>query len=363
MPEALKNVYSPDFFGPVLKAAPFNAAHFMQLVFDEQWSQLELKQRMRHIARVLGQLLPGTYEQQLESITDIIRRLTEQKYRENSFEMMFFPDFIEQYGLNHYEASVKAMETMTQYTSCEFAVRPFILRYPGPMMQQMLQWSTHPHPNVRRFSSEGCRPRLPWAMALPGLKNDPAPVLPILENLKNDESEFVRRSVANNLNDIAKDHPDLVLALARQWQGLSAPTDWVIRHACRTLIKQGRPEALQLFDMDARVQAQADHLSILRPQVKLGEYLHFHFDLRLLSPSPAKLRVEYGINYLKANGSHSIKKFKLTEGLFESGPAYKLQRKQLIKDLTTRKHYPGRHQLIIFINGRAAAQLDFEVLR
>lgn len=362
MPEALKNIYHPAFFEPILEAAPFDQSRFLQLVFDETWNQLELKQRMRHIARVLRQLLPGSYEQQLEHIDHIISRLISQKYRENSFEMMFFPDFIEQYGLEYPQPSVKAMERITQFTSCEFAVRPFIVQYPDLMMAQMLRWSKHQHPNVRRFSSEGCRPRLPWAMALPALKKDPSPILPILENLKNDESEFVRRSVANNLNDIAKDHPDLVVELARKWQGSSAETDWIVRHACRTLIKQGRPEALQLFDMDAGVQASVDELAIANPKVKLGQYLYFQLKLRLVSPAAAKLRIEYGVNYLKSNGSHSLKKFKLSEGQFEAGLSYPLQRRQLFKDLTTRKHYAGPHQLVIFVNGRAMAQADFEVM-
>ncbi len=136
---------------------------------------------------------------------------------------MVFTEYVENFGLEHYDISMSAMEFITQFISCEYAIRPFIIRYPGKAMKQMLQWSKHESLHVRRFSSEGCRPRLPWAMALPALKKDPTLILPILENLKDDSSEFVRKSVANNLNDIAKDNPDTVLGIVKRWQGNSTP--------------------------------------------------------------------------------------------------------------------------------------------
>jgi 3-methyladenine DNA glycosylase AlkC len=151
---------------------------------------------------------------------------------------IFLPDYIEQYGLEDFESSVKAIENVTRFVSCEFAVRPFILKYGGTMMKKMRTWSLHKSYHVRRLSSEGSRPRLPWAISIPELKKDPSPILPILENLKNDPSEWVRRSVANNLNDIAKDHPGLVIELARKWKGISRETDAIIKHGSRTLLKK-----------------------------------------------------------------------------------------------------------------------------
>ena len=134
-------------------------------------------------------------------------------------EHMFIPDYIEVYGIDHFDLSMKAFETVTQFVSCEFAVRPFFIRYGNQMVNQMKIWSRHKNESVRRLSSEGSRPRLPWAMAIPALKKDPSPILPILENLKNDPSEDVRRSVANNINDIAKDHPDIVMKLGQRLEG------------------------------------------------------------------------------------------------------------------------------------------------
>jgi 3-methyladenine DNA glycosylase AlkC len=128
---------------------------------------------------------------------------------------LFFPDFVETYGLEHWDRSVAALEKFTRMSTSEFAVRPFLKRNQPRMMAQMAAWSKHESEHVRRLASEGCRPRLPWADALPALKRDPAPIWPILEQLKADPSEYVRRSVANNLNDISKDHPEQVLAIAQ----------------------------------------------------------------------------------------------------------------------------------------------------
>lgn len=146
-------------------------------------------------------------------------------------------NYVEQYGLDDYETSVKAIERITQFTSCEFSVHPFIIRYPNEMMVQILIWSKHENWGVRRLASEGCRPRFPWAMALPHLKKDPALIIPILENLKNDPARFVRLSVAYNLNDIVKDNPETVMELVKRWKGESEEVDWIIKHGCRTLLK------------------------------------------------------------------------------------------------------------------------------
>ncbi|MEM9687121.1 MAG: DNA alkylation repair protein, partial [Bacteroidota bacterium] len=239
MAEPLKYIYNQDFFNDftaVLKGVipDFDESAFLNTIYDDSWEQRELKQRMQHIIRVLKRHLPEDYEKGVSVLLEIVRQLQREGFGEPEFAFMFFPDFMARYGLKHYKTSVDAFEHVTQFTSCEFAVRPFIMAYPQQMMTQMLRWSTHKHPMVRRLSSEGCRPRLPWAMALPELKKNPEPVIPILENLKNDDSESVRRSVANNLNDIAKDHPDTVIALAKSWQGMTKHTDWVIKHGCRT---------------------------------------------------------------------------------------------------------------------------------
>ncbi|NQZ76684.1 MAG: DNA alkylation repair protein, partial [Ekhidna sp.] len=218
--ELFKNLYNErffEFFGNALKQVYPSYTHddFIRHIYDQDWDKRELKQRMRHITEGLKKQLPENFEDTTQILLECIEQLQNQGLKEHSVEYMFFPDYIECYGLDELEIAVQTMEKITQFTSCEFAVRPFIIKYPMQMMDQMLEWSHHENHKVRRLASEGCRPRLPWAMALGDLKKNPSPILPILENLKNDPSDFVRKSVANNLNDIAKDHPSVVIEIVK----------------------------------------------------------------------------------------------------------------------------------------------------
>ncbi|MBZ0310407.1 MAG: DNA alkylation repair protein, partial [Anaerolineae bacterium] len=246
MPELLKNMYNLQViaaFASAVKAEypPLDENDFVAAVMDDGWEGRELKQRMRHLSITLRAFLPDDYRAALE----ILRRAAPCL---EGFVTMTFPDFVELYGLEDWEVSLPALEQFTQQSSAEYAVRPFILREPERMMQQMKAWAQHKSPHVRRLASEGCRPRLPWAMALPIFKRDPAPILPILELLKNDESEYVRRSVSNNLNDISKDNPQVVIETVRRWQQDDSPEmQKLIHHALRTLVKAGHPDALALL--------------------------------------------------------------------------------------------------------------------
>jgi 3-methyladenine DNA glycosylase AlkC len=224
----------------------------------------------------------------------------------------------------------------------------------------MYKWSNHPNAMVRRLSTEGFRPRLPWGMAVPYLKKDPSVILPVLEKLKQDESESVRRSVANNLNDIAKDHPEIVLKLAAEWSGQSKETDWVIRHGSRTLLKKGNAGALKHFGLAEAKGVKIEALQTSKKRIKVGDALNISFSLKV--KAEIKLRIEYGIDFVKANGKTSRKIFKLSEGFFEKG-TYEFSRKQSFKDFTTRKHYAGKHTLAIIVNGVEKGNVEFSVVK
>lgn len=368
MAELLKNMYNKAFFEGFSKALKnvkpdFNSASFLKHIYDTEWEQRELKQRMRHITVVLKQHLYNAFDDNVQTILRLIAHLENQGIKEKTIEFMFLPDFIEHYGLAHYDTSVKAMERISQFTSCEFAVRPFIITYPTKMIPQMQLWANHKHHMVRRLATEGCRPRLPWAMAIPSLKADPKPILPILELLKNDASETVRRSVANNLNDISKDHPNTVLTLAKKWQDQTQSTDWVIKHGCRTLLKQGHQEAMKLFGFGSVEKIKINQLKIKNPKVAIGGVLAFEFQLENTSETDTKIRIEYGIYYQKANGALAKKVFKISEKNYPKQSKTSITRKQSFKPITTRKFYVGKHQLSIIINGVEVEKTDFELIR
>jgi 3-methyladenine DNA glycosylase AlkC len=364
--EPFKNLYNDTFFnqftGVLSKELKgFDKKLFLKNIYDDAWEARELKQRMKHIAHTLHDFLPTPYGQSIEKIKDIITAIRKTTGPTGGLEHMVFTEYVEAYGIDHYDASMQAMEFITQFISCEFAVRPFIIRYPEKAMKQMLKWSKHKSLHVRRFSSEGARPRLPWAMALPALKKDPSPLLPILENLKEDESEFVRKSVANNLNDIAKDHPDTVLKLVKQWQGVSPRTDWIIKHGSRTLLRKANPQALKLFGLAVSDKIVVDKLKLAVKQVTIGDKLDFSFTLTNTDNKPIKLRVEYGVDYMKSNGKANRKLFKITENTYQAGQAYSFKRSQSFRNLTTRKHYAGAHVLSVVINGQELASKKFVV--
>jgi 3-methyladenine DNA glycosylase AlkC len=363
MAEPLKNRYTKAYISNIADCIQkdfkkFRKEEFVSFVMNREWKNLELKQRMRQIALGIREFIPGSFAETVPVLINTIGRLRESGTADDSFEALFFPDYIEVFGIDYPKESLKAIEFVTQFTSCEFAIRPFIIRYPDLTMKQMLKWSKHKSEKVRRLSSEGSRPRLPWAMALPVFIMDPSPALPILENLKNDDSLYVRKSVANHLNDIAKDHPEIVLSVVKRWQGNSDNTDWILKHGCRTLLRKAHPEVLERFGMSSKTSCELTHLSIDRNKINHGEKIELSFAIKNLGKKSERYRIEYGIDFMKSNGKASRKLFKITETDCPKGAELKYTRRHSFHDLTTRKHYGGKHTIAIVVNGRELGSVE-----
>ncbi len=360
MLEPLKNMFNRQTVAALAGAVQSNYPAFRQKaflddVFDADWNGRELKQRIRHITTVLHSHLPQNYSEALAILRQTIPALTEQ-----GFEKMVFPDFVEVYGLDEYEASLSALEWFTQFMSAEFAIRPFVKRYPQQTMNQMLAWSRHEHPGVRRLASEGCRPRLPWGMGLPALKADPSPILPILEQLKLDESESVRRSVANNLNDISKDNPNVVIDVLQRWQSLeAAEIGWITSHALRTLVKQGHPAALELLGYSSQPQITIRNLTIEPDIVPMGGHLILSFEIESLSNQPQNLMIDYVIHLMRKNGRQTPKVFKLSKKTLQPGEILAVTKKHSFAPVTTRTYYPGVHAIEPKVNGQLFERVEF----
>ncbi|WP_080846312.1 DNA alkylation repair protein [Cytobacillus gottheilii] len=361
MASALKDIYNELFIQKLIASIkneypPFQGEEFFSAIFDEQWEQRTLKERMRHITLKLNEGLPEDYEESL----DILMKVAPH-FKHEDLAAIIFPDYVEVFGLEHWEPSLAALEHFTMYSTSEFAVRPFIIKDLGKMAKQMEHWAISSHASVRRLASEGMRPRLPWGVALQSLKKDPSPIMPILELLKKDESLYVRKSVANNLNDISKDHPQLVLALAEKWLGTHPNTDWIIKHACRTLLKKGDPAALSLFGYSGAEGISVQNFRIENETIHIGGELLFSFAITSERTEPTPIRLEYRIHYAKALGKQSAKIFKITENTISKDKPLLYKKKQSFKDMTTRKHYPGDHTISILINGEEKAKLSFIV--
>lgn len=354
MAEPLKNMFFTHeslakFVDAIRRIYPgFDGESFLKLIHTPQWEGLELKERMRHTTLCLGKTLPKDYRNAL----DILKKAAPLV---KGFEAASLPDFVEVYGREDWEASLPALKHFTYYFSSEFSVRPFLDEDPERAMALMLECAEDSEENVRRFASESCRPRLPWAMALPRFKKDPSPILPVLEKLKDDPSEFVRRSVANNLNDISKDHPEVVLDLAEKWLGRSESTDWIVKQACRTLLKTGNTQAMRLFGFGNPSNLHIRNLRFSRDKIKIGEDIHFFFDLDVEEKESCRVRLEYRVDYAKSQGKRSKKIFQISENDYQPG-IYAFKRKQTFEDMSTRKHYPGKHSIAVVVNGEIKAE-------
>jgi 3-methyladenine DNA glycosylase AlkC len=217
------------------------------------------------------------------------------------------------------------------------------------MMAKMLKWSESDNVHIRRLASEGCRPRLPWASGLPLFKADPTAILPILERLKNDDEDYVYRSVANNLNDISKDNPELVVKSAQSWmQG--NPTKnriWLVKHACRGLLKSANSDILSLFCFANPRPINIENFTLDRT-VKRGEKLNFSFTLSACQ-ALGKCRCEFIIAFMKKNGKQANKIFKISESKIK---AYQkdISKQFSFKAISTRQYYPGEHNLMLVVN-------------
>jgi 3-methyladenine DNA glycosylase AlkC len=324
----------------------FDRETFLDRVFDDDWPARELKQRIRHITVVMHDLLPADYRATL----DILRRVMPDL---EGIIQWVLTDYVEFYGLDDWEASIPALEEFTERMSAEFAIRPFIVRYPRRTMAQMLAWAGHESAEVRRLASEGCRPRLPWGIRLQALIADPSPILPILERLKNDGSESVRKSIANNLNDISKDHPDVVIDLLRRWQ-LEATEEvrWITGHALRTLVKRGHPEALALLGYGGADEIAVHNLTVEPQSIQIGEKVTLAFDIESLASEPLNLMIDYVVYHMRANGTLSPKVFKLAKRTIQPGEVLHIAKRHSFAPVTTRKYYPGEQAIEPKINGR-----------
>jgi len=363
MPEPFKNLFNHELLRRLALDiqsvySPFQVDEFLQSTAGDIWETLELKDRVYRISLKLGEFLPADYPEAIQILDKVVMNYG--TWLESTG--WFFPIFVETYGQDeqHWDVSIAALARYTPYASSEGAVRPFIIKHEERMMAQMYAWSKDENEDVRRLSSEGCRPQLPWALAIPSFKKDPSPILPILEQLKTDPSEHVRRSVANNLNDISKTHPDLVVQLAKDWYGKNEDTDWIVKHGCRTLLKKGNRDALALFGYQDVTSVDVEGLALATPSVLLGEDMTFSFSIS--TKEATKVRLEYGIDYVKAKGKRSRKIFQLSELSLKENEKRNYERKHSFADVSVRKHYLGTHSVTLIVNGEERGTLDFELV-
>lgn len=326
-------------------------------IFDESWEGRALKARIRHIATTVRSHLPDDYAAAL-----VIMRRAAGRVEAGSMAVWSFNDFVEEFGVEYPEVSLPALEQFTKLASAEFAVRPFIRRYPELMAAQMLAWAHDHDPLVRRLASEGYRPRLPWGMGVPELKHDPTPVLSVLSVLRQDSSETVRRSVANNLNDISKDHPDLVVGTLGEWSDGTPEMEALTKHAIRTLLKRGHAGSLGLLGFSTEPDVEVYGVIVEPSTIPIGGSVLLRFSVKSLSEGRQELMIDYAVEFQNASGKGSRKVFKGKVVGLEGGAVVVIRRKISLKPMTTRRVFPGAHEIEVQVNGVVLGSARFDVV-
>lgn len=367
MAEPLKKQFGPEVvrrISDMISAvySEFPAGQFFAEVIDG-YEELELMQRGRKIARVLKACLPVDYKDAAKIIIDSLGPKLDDADSSGmeSFVYMPYVFFVDEFGLDNFETSMLAQYELTQRFTAEFSIRTYIIAYPEKTLERLKEWAQDKSEHVRRLVSEGTRSRLPWAPRLRRFQEDPAPVVELLELLKDDPELYVRRSVANNLNDIGKDNPEVLYEVARCWmQDATDERKWLVRHALRSAVKKSKSEAFEILGFKKNPQVKVENVEIYPDQPRIGDKLKIRFGLTNRNVSLQRLLVDLKVHYVKSNGKSRPRVFKLKE--IELGPQQTVQFKKTIhlKQMTTRKHYPGIHKLEILLNGssRKLGQFD-----
>jgi 3-methyladenine DNA glycosylase AlkC len=368
MAEPLKNHFGPQIprriAGMIAAAYPgFDSRGFVCRCL-RGYDALELMPRGRHIARGMHEFLPGDYEAAVSVLLKSLGPRLENTAANGMAPFLYLPYvfYVAEHGLGHFEASMRAQYELTQRFTAEFSIRPYLERYPRETLQRLMLWTNDPSEHVRRLVSEGTRPRLPWAPRLRQFQRDPAPVLRLLERLKDDPSLYVRRSVANNLNDIGKDHPELLVETARRWlEDGSADRQWLVRHALRSAIKRSDAKALAVLGFGSKPRAAVSNVQLTPRRPRIGDRLRLSADIRNTGKGRQNVLVDFCVYFVKASGRPSRKVFKLASLALAPGASMTVCKTISLAQQTTRKHYPGRHKLDLILNGHAQPLAVFDL--
>ena len=374
MAEPFKNFLNAEIVGWLrrhfTRAWPgFGGARFQTLALDGLES-MELKARAQHLCAALEATLPAdfaTAADLIEASLLPVRRdeeLGELRTSEAGlagWALWPVTEFVARRGLASPERALACLHALTQRFTAEWAIRPFIVAHPELSFATLQRWLDDPSPHVRRLVSEGSRPRLPWGLQLKGLIADPSPTLPLLAALQDDESEYVRRSVANHLNDIAKDHPAIVADwVERHLPDASAERRALLKHASRTLIKQGDARILKAWGLGKRFAGEAS-LALSPKRVQLGESLTMTLVLHSTAKRTQKLVIDYAVHHVKASGERTPKVFKGWAFELAAGESRTLVKRHSMREVTTRRYHAGRHAIDLRINGEVLTEAEFDL--
>ncbi len=368
MAEPLKNRLNADV--PVRIARmiaavdpQFDTRGFVAAALDG-YLELELMPRARHIAAALHRFLPGDYRRAAAILIDSLGPKPDAGENNGMAPFFYLPHtlFVAAHGLEHFELSMRAQYELTQRFTAEFSIRPFLLHHQQRTLKQLSRWSEDDSVHVRRLVSEGTRPRLPWAMRLAAFQRDPRPVIALLEKMKDDPELYVRRSVANNLNDIGKDNPAVLITTAGGWlKNAPASRAALVQHALRSSIKHGDKQALALPGFGKRANVALRNIAIAPKRAAIGGKIKISFDVVNTASRLQRVLVDLKVHYAKAGGKTGAKVFKLKRIELAPRAVASFAKTLSLADMTTRKHHAGTHRVETMLNGQVVALGKFEL--
>jgi 3-methyladenine DNA glycosylase AlkC len=356
MAEPLKAQFGPDVVRRLSVEIRGVYAAFDRRGFDRDalrgYEALELLDRGRHLGAMLYRYLPPAFSDAVDVLLATLPHDKSPAGGMASFYYLPHTEFVRQFGVSHFEDAMRALHALTQCFTGEFAMRPFLEHHQASSLAQLEKWTRDPNEHVRRLVSESTRPRLPWAPRLRHFQKDPAPVIALLDLLRDDPSLYVRRSVANNLNDIGKDHPAQVIAIARAWLKDATPERrWIVQHALRNAIKRGDADALALLGFGATAKLSLVKSDVAPAQPRMGGSVTITCTLKNWTRKRQAAIVDLRVHFVKASGGSSVKVFKLTTLDLAAGDSASIRKTVSLADLTTRAHYPGEHRVELQMNG------------
>ncbi len=360
MPEALKDSFpldiARDLAARILRHEPsFPASEFLERA-AHGWEHLELMARGERIANALWTCANLPFPRLVAILVEELGPELERTEDNGMAPFRHLPlsFLIARYGLGHVDESLAAMHALTRRFTSEFCIRPFLDLHRQAVLAHLHAWVRDPSPHVRRLVSEGTRPRLPWASRLREFQRDPSLALPLLEMLRDDPHPYVRRSVANHLNDIGKDHPEVLLEVARAWwQDAPPERRRLLEHALRVRIKQGDPQVLALLGYAATDSVAVGKVRIDSKSVRVGGSIEVSFEVRNTSAFRQELLVDLRLHAVKADGTLKPRVFKMRRIALGSGEVERLSLALSFRSMTTRTHHPGRHEVDALVNGTA----------
>jgi 3-methyladenine DNA glycosylase AlkC len=372
MAEPLKNMFGPEMVHRAARSIAsvfegFDVAGFTNFALDG-FEDLELTPRCQQIAAAMAVHLPDDRTRAIEIIIDSLGPKLENcdpadagpsgdpEIDENPMSGFFYMPhgyFLAEHGGDNFDIVMRANYEITKRATSEFSIRTPLRDRTEATLQVLETWAKDENVHVRRLVSEGTRPRLPWSFRLKKFQDDPKAVIALLEVLRDDPVEYVRRSVANNLNDIAKDHPDVVIDVARRWWvDADENRQRLIRHALRTLIKAGDSDALEVLGYGGASPARVGGVTIEPASVGIGGRVTIELTIENPSADVCGALVDLRLHFVKANGSTSPKVFKGAELNLNAGSSGTIRKTISVAQHSTRKHYPGEHAVEVMINGR-----------